>query len=299
MNGGWPTVRTRDGLDLVLRSWRADAPRGAIVLVHGLAEHTGRYTDTAAHFAGLGWSVYAADLRGHGLSPDGPKPGRVHVRRFSDYLLDVDAVREHAATHHAGQPLYILGHSMGGLISLSYLLEHPGVFAGGVISSPALAPHPDALPPRRIVWIARLLSWLRPRTFFPSEVSPEVVCRDPAVVKAYAEDPLISRTVSARWFVSMMKAMTAAHERAALLAEPVLLMQSGADLLVDPAAPQRWATTTPAGRVEFVAWEGLYHEMLNEPEKGRVRERIAEWLEARSAVGAGDDTPTTGAPGLP
>ena len=277
------TVRTADGLDLVLRAWPAPEPRGAIVLVHGLAEHTGRYAETAAHFAGLGWSVYAADLRGHGLSPDGHRPGRVHVRRFSDYLLDVDAVREHAAARHGGQPLYVLGHSMGGLISLSYLLEHRGAFSGGVISSPALAPHPEALPPRRIVWIARLLSWLRPRTFFPSEVSPEVVCRDPEVVKAYAEDPLISKTVSARWFIAMMKAMTAAHERAALLAEPVLLMQAGADRLVDPAAPARWAATTPAGQVDYVGWEGLYHELLNEPEKDQVRARIAGWLEARTA----------------
>jgi lysophospholipase len=271
-------VRTADGLDLALREWPAAEPRGAIVLVHGLAEHTGRYLETAEHFAGQGWSVYAADLRGHGLSPDGHRHGRVHVRRFGDYLLDVDAVRRHARSRHARIPLYVLGHSMGGLVSLSYLLEYPGAFAGGIISSPALAPHPDALPPRHVLWIARLLSWLRPWTMFPSEVDPEDVSRDPAVVRAYAEDPLISRTVSARWFITVTRAMKMAHKNASQLAEPVLLMQSGADRLVDPAAPERWARLTPPKRVEYVAWEGLFHEMLNEPEKDQVRARITQWL---------------------
>jgi len=99
------------------------------------------------------------------------------------------------------------------------------------------------------------------------------------VVQAYLSDPLVSEKVSARWYATMMKAMAGAQQRASSLRIPVLLMQSGDDMLVDPAAPGRWADAAPNELVELVVWDGFYHEMLNEPEKDRVRTRIVAWLE--------------------
>jgi len=101
------------------------------------------------------------------------------------------------------------------------------------------------------------------------------------VVKAYIDDPLVSQKVSTRWYNEIMKSMRKAHEGAASLRIPMLLMQSGADRLVDPAAPGRWAKAAPDGLVDLVVWDGLYHEMLNEPEKDKVRARLLEWLDAR------------------
>ena len=117
-------VRTADQLDLVWQSWTPVSAKGVVVIIHGLAEHGGRYHETAEFLSGTGWAVYACDLRAHGLSPDLPKAGRVHVNRFADYFCDVDAMMELVRNRHAGLPIYILGHSMGGLIAISYALKH-------------------------------------------------------------------------------------------------------------------------------------------------------------------------------
>ena len=121
--------RTADGFELHCRSWMPAEPRGVIVIVHGLAEHGGRYRETAELFASRGWAVVAGDLRGHGRSPD-PDGRRVHVGRFSDYFHDVDAFLGAACDAYPGLPIFLLGHSMGGLIAISYVLRDPSGLAG-------------------------------------------------------------------------------------------------------------------------------------------------------------------------
>ena len=276
-------VRTSDALDLVWQSWKPPTPGGVIVIVHGLAEHGGRYRETAEFLADNGWAVYACDLRAHGLSPNPPKAGRVHVDRFTDYFRDVEAMTGLARGEYPELPLFILGHSMGGLISIRYVLERPEGLAGAIISSPALGTHPAFKPPAFLRILVRVLSFLAPRVRVDSELDTDAISRDPDVVKAYREDPLISEKISARWYSEILRSMKKAHQAAGSLRVPMLLMQSGEDRLVDPAAPGRWAEAAPPALVERVTWDGLYHEMLNEPEKDRVRARILEWLDARTA----------------
>lgn len=273
-------VATSDHLELVWNSWTPAAPKAVMVIIHGLAEHGGRYRDTAEFFSGKGLAVYTCDLRAHGLSPDPPGAGRVHVDRFEDFLKDADALTGLASRAHPGLPLYLLGHSMGGLISIRYALEHPDRLAGAIISSPALATHPEFKPPLFLRILVSILSRLAPRMLFPSELDSEAISRDPRVVKAYADDPLVSSKVSARWYREILKSMKKAFRDAGTLGVPMLLMQSGSDRLVDPDAARRWAAETPASLVELKNWEGLYHEMFNEPEKDQVRERVMVWLEA-------------------
>jgi lysophospholipase len=276
-------ARTADGLELYGQAWLPAAPRGVIVIVHGLAEHGGRYRETAGFFAAQGWAVYAGDLRAHGRSPDPPRAGRVHVDRFTDYFLDVDALTALARQRHPGLPLVLLGHSMGGLIATRYALRQPDQLSGAIISSPALGTHPDFKPPRLLRLLVAILSRLAPRARFPSDLDTAAISRDPAVVQAYVDDPLVSDKVSARWYAEILRAMQAAHAEAAALRLPMLLMQSGADRLVDPAAPARWAAAAPAGLVELVDWEGYYHEMFNEPGKDQVRSHALEWLQRQVA----------------
>ena len=272
-------ITTADGLELFWQSWRPEQSLGVIVLIHGLAEHSGRYTATAKHFAGHGWAIYACDLRGHGLSPDGHKPGRVHVDDFDDYALDVDAILGLARKRHPGLPCVILGHSMGGLISLRYAIRHPDELDGAVISSPGLGVHPDTRLPRLLELAVRVLSRLSPRLLFPSDLDTNAISRDPAVVRAYDDDPLVSGKVSARWYTSITRAMADIQAQATELRVPTLLMQSGADTLVDPETTRRWAAKVPVENIEFVMWDGLYHEMFNEPEKHQVRARVVDWLQ--------------------
>jgi len=271
-------VRTSDGLDLFWQCWLPNDPSGVLVLIHGLADHSNRYAETARHFARQGWAVYACDLRGHGLSPDGHRPGRVHVDDFSDYANDVAAVLALEKQRHPDLPHVILGHSMGGLVALRYAIDHPDELDGLVLSSPLLGTHPDARPPKLLHLLVRVLVRIHPRMFFPSDIDTDAISRDPDVVRAYIDDPLVSEKVSARWYIAINKAMTDIQGRAAELQIPTLLMQSGADRLVDPQAARDWAVGAPAAMLELVVWDGLYHEMFNEPEKGRVQARVLDWL---------------------
>ena len=279
-------ITTSDRLDLFWQSWAASEPRGVIVIIHGLAEHCGRYRETGEFFAASGWAVYACDLRSHGLSPDPPGAGRVHVNRFTDFLLDTDALVERARSRHKDLPIYILGHSMGGLITILYAMQNPQKLAGAIVSSPALGTHPDFKPPLYLKLMVGILSRVAPRMLVESNLDAQAISRDSAVVETYLNDPLVSKKVSTRWYSEIIKSMKSAHKSAPKLETPMLVMQSGADRLVDPAAPARWAETTPGGMAESVLWEGLYHEMFNEPEKEKVRAKTLEWLAGRSAVAA-------------
>lgn len=280
-------ITTADQLDLVWQSWTPASPRGVIVVIHGLAEHGGRYRDTAEFFAANGWVVFTCDLRAHGLSPDPIGSARVHVNRFTDYLLDVDALVALAKAKHEDLPLYILGHSMGGLVTIRYALQNPQTLAGAIISSPALGTHPQFKPPLFLKLMVSILSRLMPRLLVDSGLDTQAISRDPVVVKAYVDDPLVSKKVSTRWYSEIIKSMKKAHRDAPLLQTPMLVMQSGADRLVDPGAPARWAKLTRDGLVESVLWEGLYHEMFNEPEKDQVRAKTLDWLGANLPDWAG------------
>lgn len=293
---GQHRCRTADGLDLHCRSWTPRDPCGVIVVVHGLAEHGGRFSETAEFFAAQGWVVFAGDLRGHGLSPDAPGGGRVHVRRFTDYFLDVEAFTDVARQANESLPLFLLGHSMGGLIAISYLLQNPADLAGAVISSPALGTHPEFRPPLLLRLLVGLLSRLAPRALFPSDLDTSALSRDPAVVRAYLDDPLVSNKVSARWYAEVLKTIKLAHARAGALRTPLLLMQSGADRLVDPEAPARWAAAAPPGLVEQLTWEGFYHEMFNEPGREQVRARTHAWLREHLPSGAPTHQPSRATP---
>lgn len=271
---------TRDGLALFWQSWQPDeSPRCVILLIHGLCEHSSRYAHVGKSLAEAGHAVYACDLRGHGWSPDGNKPGRVHIDRFADYSADVDGLYDLASARHAGKPVFILGHSMGGLISMTYALDHSAKLSGAIISSPAIAPSPEAPIPKALLILVGLLSKLAPRLRFKSELDTSRVSRDPAVVEAYNNDPLISSAVSARWFAEVSNAMEALQKRAPELQIPMLLMQSGDDGLVNSAATAQWASAAPADKLEFVAWPDLYHEMFNEPEKEEVLAVVHAWLD--------------------
>ncbi len=277
-------LKTHDGIELYWRSWQADSPTGVIVLVHGLADHSGRFEEIGQFLASGGWTVYACDLRGHGLSSDGHQAGRVHVDHFSDYANDLSAMISLAKQHHPDLPVIILGHSMGGLISLTYALNHPQELDGVVLSSPTLGAHADAQPPAVLNLLVRMLVHIKPRLLFPSDLNTGSISRDADVVRAYIDDPLVSEKVSARWYVEITKAIDDIQGRAAELKIPTLLMQSGDDRLVDPQAASNWAKEAPKDLLKLVVWDGFFHEMFNEPEKEKVYACVLEWLNRKFAA---------------
>ena len=256
------------------------APKGVVVLIHGLAEHSGRYTHVGEHLAARGWVVHAFDYRGHGRSPG----LRVHVDRFGDLLDDTAAVLEAARRRHPGLPVFVVGHSLGGLIALLYALAHPDGLAGVAVTSPALGTHPSLRPPKAKRAAAHLLSAVAPRTLFRTGIDPRGLSHDPEVVRAYAADPLVSHSVSARFYTETARAMAEAHQGASRLRVPALVMASANDAIVDAGATRRWLAAAPPGRVEAVFYDPLAHELFNEPERQEVLARLEEWLERSTRI---------------
>jgi lysophospholipase len=200
------------------------------------------------------------------------------VQSFDDYRRDVSLVLTSARRHHDGLPICLVGHSMGGLVALRYFLDHPHLLDAAILSSPALGAHPDQRPPRSLQVLAHILSRVAPRLLFASDLDVNSISHDPQVVQAYRDDPLVSNKVSARWFTAIEDAMATIQGRVGEVSQPMLLMQSGADRLVDAAASRRWAAAAPQDLVEYVEWPGFFHEMFNEPERQDVFRKMEAWL---------------------
>lgn len=262
---------------LFFRSWTPAAARAALLFVHGLAEHGGRYGHVARRFAARGYASLAIDLRGHGRSP-GP---RVHVDSFDAWLDDVKAALALVRRTDPGLPVVVVGHSQGGLVVLLQALRDPDDRVATVVSSPLLGVAPASRPGRALRAVTKLLLLLAPRLPVPNTVDPARLSHDPAVGSAYVADPLVSRRVSAGWFRALQRALAEAHAGAARWTSPLLVLASRGDRLVDPDAVARWVAAAPATLVSSVFWDDLYHELFNETAKDDVFGAMERWLDAR------------------
>jgi len=248
-----------------------DEPKALLLIVHGLAEHSGRYVNVVNHFVPLGYAVHGFDLPGHGKS-DGT---RVYVERFEDYT---DTIKIYFDRIRPGKPVFLVGHSMGGLIGAVYLLDHQRELTGAVLSGPAVKV-PDKITPT-IVVVGKILSALLPR-FGLLGLEAEGVCRDPAVVQAYISDPLVHKgKTTARLAAEMLKAMQHIGGQASKITLPVMIVQGSADRLVDPAGARMLYDTVSSAEKEIRIYEGFYHEVFNEPERERVLRDVERWIEA-------------------
>ena len=191
-----------NGVRIYYQCWLPETePKAVLLVVHGLAEHGGRYMNLVNHFIPLGYAVYAADLLGHGRS----EGARVYLERFADYTDTLASFREMIRGWQKGKPVFLVGHSMGGLIGALYLLSHQDELAGAVLSGPAVKP-PDDISPF-VLFAGKVLSALMPKLGL-IQLEAEGVSRDPAVVKAYETDPLVFRgKITARLGAEMIRAM--------------------------------------------------------------------------------------------
>jgi len=270
---GWETT---SGGTLYWQAWTPDAPRAALLLVHGLAEHSGRYAHVAHHFAGLGYASVALDYRGHGRSP-GP---RVHIDSFDDWCDDVTAGLALARRMHAGLAVVPVGHSQGGLITILQALRHPDDRPCTVVSSPLLGIAPPSRPGAARRLATKVLLRVAPRLLVPNRVNPDWLSHDPAVGRAYEDDPLVSHRLSAGWLRALQRAIGEAHACAGAWPSPLLVVASHGDHIVDARAVARWVAAAPAERVKAVYWDDLHHELFNETRKEEVFAVVAQWLEA-------------------
>jgi acylglycerol lipase len=273
------TVKSVGGLNIFVRSWQpSGAPRALVVICHGFNSHSGYYTWTGEQLAANGFAVYALDLRGRGRS-DGE---RFYIEKISDYVHDLAAVVTLAKTRHTGLATFLLGHSAGGVTCCMYTLDHQGELSGLIAESIAFqVPAPD-------VAIAALkgLSHLAPHAHV-LRLKNEDFSRDPAVVRAMNDDPLIANERQPTLTVAELARADDRLEREfSLITVPVLILHGTEDKVTKPSGSQFFYETTGSADKALKLYEGHYHDLLNDVGKETVITDIIQWLDARALARA-------------
>jgi len=259
---------------IYFQAWLPEAdPKAVLLVVHGLGEHGGRYGNVVNYFLPRGYGLYALDHYGHGKS----EGQREYVERFSDYTQTLKIFFDRVRAAQLARPIFLVGHSLGGLISAVYLLDHQAGLAGAVLSGPAVkAP---SLSPAVLV-VGRMMSVLAPRMGVLG-LDSGGVSRDPQVVRAYVEDPLVfNGKTTARLGAETLDAMGRVQAGAGTLRLPLLILQGAADRLVDPAGAELLYQAAGSADKTLKVYPGLYHEIYNEPEHEQVLHDVELWIEA-------------------
>ncbi len=277
--------RTFDGVGgvrIVYDTWTPEAtaggaggPRGVVVLSHGFGEHARRYDHVAQRFAAAGLVTYALDHRGHGRS--GGK--RVYVKDVSEYTGDFATLVGIAAREYPELPKVVLGHSMGGGIVFAYASEHPADYELVVLSGPAVAAQGDVKPMLAIVGkgMGALLPGLPVQ-----QLDATAVSRDPEVVAAYNNDPLVWHgKVPAGVARALLLVGESMPQRARAVTKPLLVVHGSDDRLIPAKGSERLVECVASEDVHLKIYPDLYHEVFNEPEQDRVLDDVVSWIEAR------------------
>ncbi|MCK4408490.1 MAG: lysophospholipase [Candidatus Eisenbacteria sp.] len=268
-------IRSSDGLLLFEQSWAPATPRAVVGLVHGYAEHSSRYDATARCLARDGYAVQTLDLRGHGRS----EGKRCFVSDFREYLSDVDAVLQRAARSWPERPVFLMGHSLGGLIALLFVIERSVPLSGLILSAPSVRLGSDFSP-----FKARV-SELLGRTFpgFPTvKFRSESLSSDENVVQAYRDDELVYRgRTPARTASEIIRTIRAVQERMHRIELPLLVMHGADDQVADVEGSRQLYEGARSADKSLRIYDGFYHEIMNEPEKAIVLGEISAWLNAR------------------
>lgn len=274
MQHGTSTFTTIDGLTLWRQWWLPEGePRAVVMLLHGLGEHSGRYVHVAAALTDAGYAVHAVDHRGHGRS-EGP---RAFVRRYDEFMDDLAAFRQLVVREHPGVPLVVLGHSMGGNLAVGHVLDHQAGVSAMVLSAPALVPGASLKP--FMIKAAKLLARLAPK-LRPDGLDADAISRDPAVVARYRSDPLVyTGKLSAGIAGALLSSMDRFPQRYSELQLPVLVLHGTADALADVRGSREFEAGAVNAAVTAHYYDGLYHEVFNEPEHARVLADLVTWLD--------------------
>jgi acylglycerol lipase len=265
---------------IYFQTWApSGAPKATVVIAHGLGEHGGRYAEVAAQLVGLGCVVHAIDHRGHGRSGG----ARVLVDKFANAVADMDTLIDRAKRQQPMRPLFLLGHSMGGALSLSYAIKHGKKLDGLILSGPAVAL--DGAPPLLAV-IAKLLASLMPKLGM-FQVDPSLVSRDPDEVAKYAGDPLNAHgKIPVRTLAEIIRFVEIVPALLPAISVPTLVLHGSDDKLAGVAGSRMIHERISSSDKTLKVYDGLYHEIFNElpADRARVFKDLTDWLQPRLAA---------------
>lgn len=259
-----------DGARIATRRWKPhQRPRGAVLMLHGMGEHSGRYGHVAEHLCRGGYAAWGMDFRGHGLSA-----GRRGDTRMTPVLEDVDVVvAELAASVEA--PVFLYGHSLGGLVALLYALEPRPALSGVIATAPAL--HTVLREQRLKVFVACKLGRLAPSLTIPSGLDVTALNRDPEVVRAYRADALVHSKASLGFACDALAAIERVLSEAGSLSLPLLLVHGGDDRVTRISGSEQLVRAA-SGDTRLLVLDGAFHSVEHEPEHGRMLDEVLAWM---------------------
>lgn len=274
----YQTLTAQDGLPIFYISSVPEAPQGIVVICHGYGGHSGQYEHFTAELLAKGYGVYAYDHRGQGRSP----AERGHLDHFTDLVDDLDIVINHVILTHPGIPIFTLGHSMGGLVSFLYGIQHPDLLHGQIFSAPAVGkPWGTQVIPD---WLWQIIG----KHFAHIKIYPFIKrtsCSDPDFMRALREDPLVLKMSTTGLFCEFIHhGVTLAQSQAIEYHLPCLFLHGKSDKIIPYRSSVEIFAQIPALDKTLKLYDHLYHELLQEPEKALVIADILEWLDHRTDI---------------
>jgi acylglycerol lipase len=265
---------TSDGLKIYSCSWFPKGkPKAILILIHGLGEHVNRYAHVAEAMVKAEYAFTGFDLRGHGRS----EGQRGHTPHGDSYFKDMDAFISQIEDRYPGIPKFLYGHSLGGVLVLGYTpIRHP--LLAGVVST-ATSSNTSLQEQSFKVFLAKFLGTIAPKMVMSSGLVPTTLSRDPEVIDTYIADSLVHNKVTTGWGKNFLAVVEKMKKLAPQFPVPVLLMHGSEDKLSFPKGSLEWASLAPKDLTTVKLWDGLFHEIHNEPEKGKVFEYMIQWLD--------------------
>ncbi len=266
-----------DGTQMFLSVYRPDNdnPRALLIVLHGLGSHAGDFREIGKYFAERGLAVYIPDLRGFGHY-SGLKG---HVMNFEEFVEDIQNLIMHAKDRYLNKITFVFGSSLGGLIAVQYVKKYPREIDGLILQCPAVSQTLEIGLGKKIA--GNILSLLNVKRYVPSDINHEDASRNPKVVKQMETDPLRFELVTPRFGIEGLKASKDGFNSASSIKVPVLLQQAGADKLVNPEKSKEFFDALSSADKTWKLYDGLYHQLHDEPEKEQVLGDMTDWLEKR------------------
>jgi len=264
------------GVELAYREWPAPDPKAGLIILHGFGEHCGRYQALAEDVNHAGISCYTFDMRGHGKSPG----KRGYIESFSQYYDDLHEFIRFVKNKHQDVPLFLFGHSFGGLVALRYVQQfNPKEFKGVILSSPLLGLAIKVPKYKRL--FLPVMKTVAPKLTLNNEINTQLLSHDPTVAEKYDSDPLVHDQASAPFFYGMLEEMAKSMQRAPEWDSPLLVMYASEDKIVDINAIERVCSAMPSSNLQSVRFDGFYHEIFNEVERSKPINQLIEWIMER------------------
>jgi alpha-beta hydrolase superfamily lysophospholipase len=267
--------KSKDGLDMYAQSWEPEeSPKAVVCLLHGLGEHSGRYAHVGKAFADAGFVLAGFDLRGHGRS--GGQRG--HFPSFGALMDDIHRYIQEGDERFPGMPVFLYGHSLGGFLVLNYATYHKNSLKGVIATGAGL--RSPVLEQKVKISLSKVLGSLLPTITISTGLDADGISRDPEVVRAYKEDPLVHDKATLSAARVGIEAVDHAFAHATEFPTPLLIMHGAADRVTYPHGSQEFADLVPEN-CTLKLWDELYHEIHNEPEQADVFKFMINWMDAQ------------------